>query len=99
MSVNIRVHDHTRDTCVAVLVAYPRSGYNDSTKSPILSLKALNPGSGGEIPAIWHGTGACHGHIYPKILVQKARLLELQFYPQRGGAILRAIKTRTSLRT
>ena len=62
----------------------PRSGYNDSTKSPILSLKALNPGSGGEIPAIWHGTGACHGHIYPKILVLNTRLSVLQCYPERG---------------
>ena len=38
-------------------------------------MKALNPGSGGEIPAIWHGTGACHGHIYPKI-----RILKAQYY-------------------
>ena len=63
--------------------ASPRSGYNDSTKLAILTLKALNPGSGGEIPAIWHGTGACHCHIYPKTLVLKARLLVLSLYPER----------------
>ena len=72
-------------TCIGatLLQLHPRSRYNCSSKSAILSLKALNPGSGGEIPAIWHGTGACHGHIYPKILVLKARLLVLSLYPER----------------
>ena len=48
---------------------------------------ALNPGSGVEIPVKWHGTGACHGHINPKLLVLKARLFALSLYPEHGYVI------------
>ena len=30
------------------------------------SLNALDPGSGRQIPAIWHGTGVWHGHFTPE---------------------------------
>ena len=36
-------------------------------------LGSLYSGSGGQIPAIWHGAGACHGILTPETL-----------YPERG---------------
>ena len=44
----------------------PRYSQNHDTKSPLVSLKCLGPGSGRKIPAIWHGAGANPGVFVPE---------------------------------
>ena len=51
-------------------------------------MKAQYPGSGRNIPAIWHGTGVCHGVFDLRNVVLKTRFCSVQFYFDRGLHLL-----------